>query len=90
MFALAIKFLLSFCLVIDESLFIKSDHQALCPPSIRKSAPVMKLLASLMRNTPAPLYSSGFERRPSIFCLGHSSWRSGNVINKSLTMSVTM
>lgn len=34
-------------------------YQAQCPPSIRRSAPVMKLLASLSRKTAAPRYSSG-------------------------------
>ena len=66
------------------------SYQAACPPSIRKSLPVIKLLASLIRNTAAPRYSSGFEIRPNIFCLGHSSRRSGNWTNKFSTIAVTM
>lgn len=65
-------------------------YQALCPPSILKSAPVIKLLASDIKKHAAPLYSSGLLNRPSIFCFGHSIRLSGNFSNKASTMAVTM
>jgi hypothetical protein len=83
-----------------------SAHHAEWPPSMRRSEPrasqyhprtlamrclpVIKLLASLIRNAAAPLYSWGLLSRPSIFCLGHSVFRSGNVVKRSSTMAVTM
>jgi hypothetical protein len=66
------------------------NYHAACPPSILKSLPVIKLLASLIKNTAAPRYSSGRDRRPNIFCLGHSSRRSGNCTNRFSTIWVTM
>jgi len=50
----------------------------------------MKLLASLIKNTAAPLYSAGLLSLPSIFCVGHSTFLSGNLTNSSSTMAVTM
>jgi hypothetical protein len=70
-----------------ETLYI---YQAQCPPSIRRSDPVMKLLASLIKNTAAPLYSSGLLSLSSIFCFGHSSFRSGYSTNNASTIAVTM
>ena len=35
--------------------YVYASHQAACPPSTRKSVAVTKLLASLSRNTAAPL-----------------------------------
>ena len=79
---------LLFCQKIaSRTLYI---YQAQCPPSIRRSEPVMKLLASLIRNTAAPLYSSGLLSLPSIFCFGHSSFRSGYSTNNASTIAVTM
>lgn len=65
-------------------------HHAVCPPSIFKSEPVIKLLASLMRKTAAPRYSFGWLNFPSIFCVGQSRRRSGYCSNKASTMAVTM
>lgn len=58
--------------------------------SILKSLPVIKLLASLNKNTAAPLYSSGLLTLPNIFCLGQSVLLSGNLLNNSSTISVTI
>lgn len=82
------NFLLSFSFSPSFSLF--PTYHAACPPSILRSAPVMKLLASLIRNTPAPRYSSGPLSLPSMFCVGQSVRRSGNCLNSSSTMAVTM
>ena len=68
----------------------RTVHHAVCPPSIFTSAPVMKLLAGLSRNTAAPLYSSGLLSLPSMFCVGHDSLRSGYLTNSASTMAVTM
>ena len=68
----------------------KAVYQAACPPSIRRSAPVMKLLASLIKNTAAPRYSCGALSLPSIFCVGQSRFRSGYCSNRASTMAVTM
>jgi len=65
-------------------------YHAACPPSILRSDPVIKLLASEMRNTPAPRYSSGLLSRPSIFCVGQSRRRSGYWSKRASTMAVTM
>jgi hypothetical protein len=65
-------------------------YQAVCPPSILKSLPVIKLLASLMQNTAAPLYSSGTLSFPSMFCVGQSRLRSGYFSNRASTMAVAM
>jgi hypothetical protein len=69
---------------------ISHPYQAVCPPSILKSLPVIKLLASLMQNTAAPLYSSGTLSFPSIFCVGQSRLRSGYFSNRASTMAVAM
>jgi hypothetical protein len=50
----------------------------------------MKLLASLMQKTAAPLYSSGTLSFPSIFCVGQSRLRSGYFSNRASTMAVAM
>jgi hypothetical protein len=65
-------------------------YHALCPPSIRRSLPVIKLLASLMRNTAAPLNSCGLLSLPNMFCVGQSRFRSGYCSNKASTIAVTM
>ncbi len=65
-------------------------YQAQWPPSMRRSDPVMKLLASLIKKAAAPLYSSGLLNLPSIFCVGHSLSRSGNLSKSFLTISVTI
>lgn len=65
-------------------------YHAQCPPSIRRSDPVMNELASLTRNTAAPLYSLGADSLPSMFCVGHVSLRSGYLTNNSSTICVTM
>ena len=65
-------------------------YQAQCPPSILRSAPVMKLLASEHKKTAAPLYSSGLLSLFSMFCVGHSTFLSGYFTNSSSTIAVTM
>jgi hypothetical protein len=50
----------------------------------------MKELASLNKKTAAPRYSSGFDRRPNMFCVGQVSLRSGYFLKSSSTMAVTM
>jgi len=65
-------------------------YHAAWPPSILKSDPVMNELASLSRNTAAPRYSDGFESRPSMFCVGHVSLRSGYLMKSSSTIAVTI
>lgn len=65
-------------------------YQALWPPSILNSVPVIKLLASLIKNTAAPRYSAGVLNRPNIFCEGQLSLLSGYLINSSSVMAVTM
>lgn len=67
-----------------------SIYHAEWPPSIFKSAPVMKLLASLSKNTAAPLYSFGYDNRPNIFSFGHCSLRSGKSTNSASTIAVTI
>lgn len=52
-------------------------YHAAWPPSIRRSLPVIKLLASLRRKTADPRYSLGRLRRFSMFSLGQTSLRSG-------------
>ena len=69
---------------------IQNIYQDECPPSILRSEAVMKLLASLIKNTAAPLYCCGTLSFPSIFCLGHSRRRSGNCSNNASTMAVTI
>jgi hypothetical protein len=55
-----------------------------------EDSPVIKLLASLIKNAAAPLYSSGRDNLPNIFCFGHSSLLSGNFSNNASTMAVTI
>jgi hypothetical protein len=74
----------------EHDLIEAYPHHAECPPSIFKSDPVMNELASLIKNTAAPLYSRGFDNRPSIFCVGQSALRSGNLTNSSSTIAVTI
>ena len=50
----------------------------------------MKEDASLIRNTAAPRYSSGLLSFPSMFCLGHSTFRSGYSLKSSSVIAVTM
>jgi hypothetical protein len=69
---------------------LRWHYQAACPPSIRISLPVIKLLASLIKNTAAPRYSSGLLNLPSIFCVGQSRLLSGNCSKSASTMAVTM
>ena len=66
------------------------SYHAAWPPSILRSAPVIKEDASLIRNTAAPRYSSGLLNFPSIFCLGHSTFRSGYSLNSSAVIAVTI
>src|SRR5271170_3736712 len=68
----------------------RASHQAQWPPSILRSEPDIKLLASLIKNTAAPRYSSGLLSLPSMFCFGHSVSRSGNLSKSIVTMDVTM
>lgn len=63
-----------------------TTYQAACPPSILTSAPVINELASLSKNTAAPLYSSGLLSLPSIFWDGQSVLRSGKLSNSSSTI----
>lgn len=65
-------------------------HHAAWPPSIRRSLPVMKLLALESKKTAAPRYSLGRDRRPSIFSLPNSSRRSGYSMNSISNMEVRM
>jgi hypothetical protein len=65
-------------------------YQAQWPPSMRKSLPVMKLLASLSRNTAAPRNSSGILSRFSMLPFAHSSRLSGYVSNNASVIAVTM
>jgi hypothetical protein len=65
-------------------------YHAQCPPSMRMSLAVMNELASLIRNTAAPRYSSGLLNLPSMFCVGHSRCLSGYLTNRASTMAVTM
>jgi hypothetical protein len=55
-----------------------------------ENLPVMKLLASLIKNAAAPLYSSGLLNLPNIFCFGQSSLLSGNFSNSASTIAVTI
>jgi hypothetical protein len=73
------------CITINRLLY-----HAAWPPSILRSAPVMNELASLNKNTAAPRYSSGFDKRPNMFCVGHVSLRSGYFLKSSSTIAVTM
>jgi hypothetical protein len=75
----------------DTNILVLVPNQ-LIPHQIRgiEDSPVIKLLASLIRNAAAPLYSSGRDNLPSIFCFGHSSLRSGNFSNSASTMAVTI
>jgi hypothetical protein len=68
----------------------RPDYQAQCPPSMRISLAVMNELASLIRNTAAPRYSSGLLSLPSMFCVGHSRFLSGYLTNRASTMAVTI
>lgn len=73
-----------------QETFSQQNHHAQCPPSIRRSLPVIKLLASLMQKTAAPRYSSGTESLPSMFCVGQSRRRSGYFSKSASTMAVWM
>ena len=53
------------------------SHQAVCPPSTTKSAPVIKLLASASKYMIGPRYSSAKERRFIILSADHSASRFG-------------
>jgi hypothetical protein len=70
------------------------NHLIIIWPNIhqqkRLNSPVIKLLASLIKNAAAPLYSSGLLNLPSIFCFGHSSLLSGNFSNSASTIAVTI
>lgn len=50
----------------------------------------MKLEALLKRKTAAPRYSSGALNRPSMFCFGQSTLRSGNCSKSGAVIAVTM
>ena len=50
----------------------------------------MNELAGDIKKTAAPRYSSGRLNRPSMFCFGQSSSRSGYWTNRSTTILVTM
>lgn len=50
----------------------------------------MKLDASLIKKTAAPLYSFGMLSFPSMFCVGQSRRRSGYCSNNCSTICVTM
>ena len=56
-------------------------YHAVWPPSIFMSLPVMKLEASLIKNTAAPRYSCGKLNFPSMLCVGQSLFRSGYCSN---------
>ena len=71
-------------------IYYEACHQAVCPPSIRISAAVIYELAGDIKKTAAPLKSSGLLSFPSMFCFGHSSLLSGNFLNNSSTMAVTI
>lgn len=75
---------------IIRSSVLSHVYHAQCPPSILRSEPVMNELASLTRNTAAPRYSFGADNRPSMFCVGQVSFRSGYLTNNSSTICVTM
>ena len=53
-------------------------YHAVWPPSALKSAPVMKLLASLKRNKTGPRYSSAVDNRLSMLSSDHSFSRFGS------------
>lgn len=71
---------------LGSVLFSSTAYQAACPPSILRSDPVINELASLSKNTAAPLYCSGVLKRPSIFWDGQSVSRSGKRSNSSVTI----
>ncbi len=78
------------CIAVQKAIDLELSHQAQWPPSMRRSDPDMKLLASLIKNTAAPRYSSGLLNLPSMFCFGHSVSRSGNFSNSWVTIAVTI
>lgn len=78
------------CFIQRPAMFIDTDYQAQCPPSILRSAPVMNELASLSKKTAAPRYSLGSLSLPSIFCVGQSRFLSGNFSNSASTIAVTI
>lgn len=82
----------NFKVIQDRSVLKTKDtiYHAECPPSIFKSAPVIKELASLSKKTAAPRYSFGFDSLPSIFSFGHCSLRSGYSTNSASTIFVTI
>lgn len=66
------------------------DYVAQCPPSTRRSAPVMKLLASLSRKVAGPLNSSGVANLSRRLPRSHSSSRSGRSASRASVMAVRM
>jgi hypothetical protein len=75
---------------ISMVLDLQASHHAQWPPSMRRSDPDMKLLASLIKKTAAPRYSSGLLNLPNMFCFGHSVSLSGNFSKSWVTIAVTM
>ena len=72
-----------------------SSNQSLVFSLVKRSnqasnSPVIKLLASLIKNAAAPRYSSGLLNLPNIFCFGQSSLLSGNFSKRASTIAVTM
>lgn len=67
-----------------------TPYQAVCPPSITKFPPVIKLLASLAKNCTAPLNSFVSANLPIIFSASHFSLSPGTSSKFFLTIGVSI